>query len=321
MTRLEDNNIQERKKVVVTGAAGFVGSHLVERLSTDPQVEVIATDSPNAPQLVALRDSGIAEVRATDLRDAGALTELVASAHTVVHLAAVRTKASAHNPRAAHEVNVGATYDLLTAARDAGVRRFLLGSSHTVYGSFQEPTRLPFREDQPWPCRGINMYAATKLAGEAYGEAFAVAGGPEFSALRLGTIYGPHASPGSNGSLMADVLTALAEGKRVEVPWASSARHALIHVDDVTEAIRLAVHVGELGYPINVVGDSLASREIYGRLVEVAGGSPDSIHWDESRTRYQLVSRDRMAQTLGFEPQVTLQSGIQSIIDWFESER
>jgi len=149
-----------------------------------------------ADQLVARRVDHD-ELGMTHIRYAQRAHDLpVVGGDVIVHLAAVRTQASASRPRLAHEVNVGATYDLLTAARDAGCRRVVFGSSHTVYGSFTDAHREPFAEDAPWVCSGINMYAATKLAAEAYLESFASSGGPEYLALRLGNIYGPRTSPG-----------------------------------------------------------------------------------------------------------------------------
>ncbi|MGU3438224.1 NAD-dependent epimerase/dehydratase family protein [Actinomycetes bacterium M1A6_2h] len=306
-------------KILVTGAAGFVGSHVVELLATDASAMVVATDAGGEAMLETLNELPGVSAHLGDLRDPSAIASMVDGVDVVIHLAAVRTKVSSSNPRAAHEVNVGSTYDLLTAAAKFGVRRIVFGSSHTVYGSFADPHRAPFAEDEPWPCAGVNMYAATKLAGEAYCEAFASAGGPDYLALRLGTIYGPRTSPGSNGSLMTDLLSAVRQGRTPTIPWAGSAQHGLIHVADVAEAVRRAAYCDATGMAVNVSGAPRTSKEIYGTLADMVGSDPASIVYDENRTRYQLVSQRRMSDVLDFTPRVELTDGLRSVIEWFDS--
>ena len=319
-TRPTSPPVERPRRVLVTGAAGFVGSHVVELLATDPRAEVVATDAGGESRLNELGELDGVSAHLADLRDLSAIASLVADADVVVHLAAVRTQASAERPRDAHDVNVGVTYDLLAAARDADTKRVVLGSSHTVYGSFQDPHREPFAEDHAWSCSGINMYAATKLAGEAYLEAFASAGGPDYVALRLGTIYGPRSSPGSNATLMTDLITAIRAGTTPTIPWASTAQHGLIHVDDVAEAVRRAVFSDATRMPINVSGLPRTSKEIYGTLADMLGADPNSIVFDENRTRYQLVSQARLKQVLDFTPAVALEDGLRSVIDWFDAQ-
>ncbi|WP_020112844.1 NAD-dependent epimerase/dehydratase family protein [Rhodococcus sp. 114MFTsu3.1] len=308
-------------RILVTGAAGFVGSHVVELLAEKTNATVFATDAGGEAMLEQLNQLPHVTSSVADLRDLSAINAMVRGVDIIVHLAAVRTKASSSNTRAAHEINVGSTYDLLTAAHDTGVRRFVFGSSHTVYGSFPDPNRRPFAENEPWACTGINMYAATKLAGEAYCEAFASAGGPDYLALRLGTIYGPRTSPGSNGSLMTELLDAVRDGRTPTIPWASGAQHGLIHVSDVAEAVCRAVESDATGMAVNVSGLPRTSTEIYGTLAELAGTDPASIVFDENRTRHQLVSQRRMQEVLGYTPQVELKDGLLSVIEWFRSTR
>ena len=309
------------QRVLVTGAGGFVGSHVVELLASDPRAEVVATDAVGAERLSELEQFDGVSAHLADLRDPTAIEALVADADVIVHLAAVRTQASSSRPRDAHDINVGSTYDLIKAASLSRTRRIIFGSSHTVYGSFTDPNREPFREDEPWVCSGINMYAATKLAGEAYLEAFANAGGPDYLALRLGTIYGPRTSPGSNGSLMTDLLDAVSAGRTPQIPWASTALHGLIHVADVAEAVVRSAFSDATRMAVNVSGQPLSSREIYGTLAKLAGADPDSVAWKEDRTRYQLVSQQRMADVLGFTPEVALEDGLRSVIEWHSAAR
>ena len=165
------------QSVLVTGAVGFVGSRLVEALSAHGH-RVRAVDLRPESDLSRLR--GV-DYRQVDLRDRRASREAVEGVTRVVHLAAVRTKEAGHSPRASLEVNVDATYDLFEAAADAGVGRIVFGSSHTVYGAFQDRAAGPYAEsDTGVTGRGLNMYAATKLAAEAFLEAMRSAGGCDY---------------------------------------------------------------------------------------------------------------------------------------------
>ena len=125
------------RTVVVTGAAGFVGSHVVEQLSATGRFAVIATDVAGSPRAAALASLPGVRFQPADLRDATAVEALLRGADSVVHLAAVRGKASDAHPRDAYDTNVGATFDLVSLAARHQLRRFVYGSSHLVYGAFE----------------------------------------------------------------------------------------------------------------------------------------------------------------------------------------
>ena len=302
--------------VLVTGAAGFVGSRVVELLTQTTKNRVVAIDvaeNPRSRELAALPD---VEFLVNDLRDTDFLESAVARSDAIVHLAAVRTQASKARPKDAHDINVGVTYDLLSLATRHGVGRFVFGSTNTLYGPYQDPNASARREDQPWVCRGINMYAATKLASEAYLEAFAGSGGPAYLALRIGPIYGPRVSPGSNGALALDILEALDKGEEPTVAWARNAVHSFVYIDDVARAAIAALTTERTGFAINVVGPPVTTEKLCTRLVQLYGHDPSCIQWQEERARYQRVSQDLMSETLGFVPETTLDEGLQAFIDW-----
>jgi nucleoside-diphosphate-sugar epimerase len=306
--------------VLVTGAAGFVGSRVVELLAQTTNNRVVALDvveNPRSRQLAALPN---VEFLANDLRDTDFLESAVARSDAIVHLAAVRTQASKARPKDAHDINVGVTYDLLSLATRHGVGRFVFGSTNTLYGPYQDPKASPRREDQPWVCRGINMYAATKLASEAYLEAFAGLGGPVYIALRIGPIYGPRVSPGSNGALTLDILESLDKGEQPTVVWAKDAIHSFVYIDDVAKAAIAALTAERTGLAVNVVGAPVTTETLCTRAVELYGHDPSCIQWKEERARYQRVSQELMRETLGFVPETTLDEGLQALIDWHREE-
>jgi UDP-glucose 4-epimerase len=307
--------------VLVTGGAGFVASRLVEMMVEQTDHRVIAVDvveSDRSRELANLRN---VEFRAMDLRDSDALDAVVERADAIVHLAAVRTEGAKARPKDAHDINVGTTYDLLTLAAHHGIERFVFGSTNTMYGPYKDPQASPFREDQPWVCRGITMYAATKLASEAYLEAFAGLGGPAYLSLRIGPIYGPRVSPGSNGAMTLDILRALDKGERPTVAWAKDAIHSFVYVDDVAQAILASLTAERTGLAFNVVGEPVTTERLCTRVVELYGEDPASIEWKEERIRYQRVSQERMKEVLGFAPRTSLDEGLTALIDWHRAQR
>ena len=306
-------------RVVVTGAAGFLGSHVVEQLSSVGGYDVVATDVVRSPRAEALAALPGVRFTAADLRDTAALDDLVAGSDALVHLAAVRMQAAASNPREAYEINVGATYDLLVAASAHNVPRFVYGSSHTVYGAFQDPEVPFFHEVQGAVRPGLSMYAASKLASEAFVESFANVGGPDYLTLRLGTIYGPRANRDSNSGILLDMLSALDRGERPQVPWTRDSLHALIYVDDAAAAVVRALSVPEGRMAVNAVGVPITSKVIYETMVKMYGGDPDAIEWREDRARYQRVSSQRMRTVLGIENRTSLADGLDALIAWHRS--
>ena len=302
--------------VLVTGSGGFVGSRVVELLAGAGGRRVVALDVVETPRLREVARLPDVEVSVLDLRDTESLGRVVAGVDAVVHLAAVRTQASSARPKDAHDVNVGTTYDLLALATEHGVRRFVFGSTNTLYGPYLDPDVPARTEDQPWVCRGINMYAATKLASEAYLEAFAGAGGPDYLALRIGPIYGPGVSPGSNGAMMLDLLQALDRGERPSVAWTEDSLHSFVYIDDVAEAVLAALDAPRSRLAVNVVGEAVTARTLCEQTVRLYGHDPATIEFRGERVRYQRVSQALMAEVLGFVPATTLDQGLRALIDW-----
>ena len=250
-----------------------------------------------------------------------ALDPLVAKADAIVHLAAIRTQAAKVRPKDAHDVNVGVTYDLLSLATEHGLARFVFGSTNTLYGPYLDPNTPPLSEEQPWVCHGINMYAATKLASEAYLEAFSGLGGPSYLALRIGPIYGPRVSPGSNGFMSVDILQSLDAGERPSLAWTADSIHSFVYVDDVAKAIVASLTAEKANLAFNVVGAPVTTEDFCGRLIELYGQDPSEIEWRGERCRYQRVSQDLMRDVLGFVPETTHEDGLSAVIDWYREQK
>ncbi|WP_172652786.1 NAD-dependent epimerase/dehydratase family protein [Rhodococcus opacus] len=306
-----------KEVVLVTGASGFVGSRLVEQLSTSGRYRVLAADSHWTDRSKTFGELSDVERCDIDLRDREAVDALVSRSGSIVHLAAIRAVAGLDDPWAAFEVNVSAAYGLMDSAKRHGVRRIVYGSSHSVYGNFAERRTYRHRENEVAEGSGIGMYGASKLAVEAYLEAHANTGGAEFISLRLGTIYGPGVNrDNSIGGMMMDAIDAVRAGRAPVVRWAPDALHDLVYVDDAAAALLAAIGVDSAAKAINVVGEPINTTELFRILVELVGGDAATIDWQPELVRYQQVSRDLMLADLGPILGTRIEDGLQAFVDW-----
>ena len=310
------------RTVVVTGAAGFLGSHVVELLSAAGRFEVIATDVAGSPRSDALAALPGVRFQPADLRDTQALEDLVRAADGIVHLAAVRGKASDAHPRlGAYDVNVGATFDLVSLAARHRVRRFVYGSSHLVYGAFDDPHHAPFTEDQAAVGRGLTLYSAGKLAvgGADRGGLRRRRAGLPGAALRHD--LRPPGEPRLQQRAPARAAGRDRPGEKAPIPWTRDTVHALTYVTDAALAAVRALEVEwDTRGAVNVVGPPVTAEELYSTLVARYGGDPDDLDWRGERSRYQLVSAERLRTVLGLETLTSLEDGLSAIIDWYRTE-
>src|SRR5213593_346242 len=173
------------KRVLVTGGAGFVGSHLVDVLARSNDVTVL--DDLSVGRAANLEDTpGPVRVVRADIRDREAINSTVREAEVIVHLAVVCLRVSISDPMASHLVNDLGTLNLLLAAQDSSVERFVYVSSSEVYGSAK---RTPM--DESHPLNPMTPYAAAKLAGEAYALSFHRTYGFPTTVVRPFNVYGP----------------------------------------------------------------------------------------------------------------------------------
>lgn len=305
-----------RRTVVVTGAAGCLGSHVVELLSASDSFDVIATDAVRSKRAEALAALPGVRFEVADLRDSAAFDEMIDGADSVVHLAAMLVKAALARPRDAYEVNVGASYNLMALAAKHSLRRFVFGSSQGVYGKFPKPVVSPCREEDATVRPGLSMYAASKLAAESFLSAFADAGGPEYLALRFGVIYGPRSNVNSNGGILLQALEALDRGEQAKIPWARDSLHSLIYVKDVANAVVRALDVQESCIAVNVVGEPVSAETMYTTLAKLAGRDVSALDWLNERTRYQTVNSERLRTVLGVTDMTSLEDGLTNLIEW-----
>ncbi len=301
-------------RVLVTGAAGFLGSRVVELLSRQGRHTVLATDIVDSPRSEALAALPRVRFGSMDLRDADQVAGAVRSVDAVVHLAALRLKASDASPHEGFNVNVVSTFGLMAAAAEQGVRVFVYGSSQQLYGSFSQEPISAMREEDGAVGRDVSLYAAAKLACEAFLPPFAKRGCFAYLALRFGSIYGPDAAEHSNSALMLEGLRAVDRGERARVTWSEDSRHSLIYVDDAARAAVRAIDLPIRDVAVNVVDKPASTREIYSTLMRLHGASPEDVEFNPDRRRYQLVDGERLRTAFGCPPVTGLEAGLRSIV-------
>ncbi|MEN9938629.1 MAG: hypothetical protein RLZZ387_5208 [Chloroflexota bacterium] len=233
-------------KVVVTGGAGFIGSHLVDRLMRDGVAEIIVLDNLHRGrhEHLAVHQGNLAlRVIEGDIRDMEVLREHFAGATFIFHLAAQSNVMGAvNNISYSYETNVTGTFNVLQAAHEAGARRVVFASSREVYG---EVDALPVSEDRPLNAK--NAYGASKAAGELYCRVFQSTYGLEVAVLRLANVYGPR----DTGRVIPLWLDAATSGRDLLV-YGGAQVIDFIYVEQVVEALLRATTADVLGQPVNV---------------------------------------------------------------------
>ncbi len=296
---------------LVTGGAGFIGGHLVERLLADGwRVRVLDNFSTGSEE--NLRSvAGDVELWRGDVRDLDACLSSCAGVDSVFHLAAIASvPQSVADPLTSHAVTLGGTLNLLSAARDQGVRRVVFSSSASVYGDAEE---VPTREGQP--LRPQSPYATAKAAGELYCRNFYELYGLETVTLRYFNVFGPRQSANSGyaAAIPKFVQAALSGGRPVVFGDGRQTRD-FVHVSNVVEANVLAALRGEApGGTFNVgCGRGITLLELLAELERLAGRSlsPQFAPGRPGEVRHSLADISRARAVLGYEPRIDLAAGL-----------
>ncbi len=311
--------------VLITGGAGFIGSHVGERLLALGH-EVTAFDDLNAFYDPSVKHANLAVLTAVggprfrfvhgDITDRPALDAVCNATpfDQVIHLAArAGVPASLREPALYQRVNVEGTVQVLEAARTAGCRKFILASSSSVYGL---STRLPFREDDPVGTV-ISPYAASKLACEALGHTYHRLYGLDVAMLRFFTVYGPRQRP---DLAIFKFATRIAAGLPIPVFGDGSACRDYTFVTDIVDGV-VACTERRLGFEIFNLGESQTTRldELI-RLLERALGRPaivdrQPLQPGDVPATFADISKAR--RLLGYRPRVPVAEGIPKFVEWF----
>ena len=304
------------KKYLVTGAAGMLGSFVVDRL-VELGAEVIALDIAQPRNGFGHLPSDAVRDVSVDILDQEELAKLVVGCSGIVHIAAMLTRVVKQHPVRGFEVNVGGTHHLLEAAANEGMERFVLASSGATYGT-AEPSGGGLKESAP--LQGRSYYAASKIASEIYCEVYAHERGLEYVALRLGTMYGPRLGP--NGNVASYLHAALEDAGNTTIPLPLDPDDSrdLVYISDAAECFVRGLTCERANVALNVgTGFLTGNRELFQALLDAAGIDGELDWHPEDATvqahgRFQDMTRTR--EVLGYVPGTPLEEGMRAFVDW-----
>lgn len=305
---------------LVTGGAGFIGSHMVTTLrERGEQVRVV--DSLVTGKRRNLEHVTGVEFVQADLAEPGVAAEVVKGVDYVLHQAAIPSvPRSVSDPLTCHRANVDATLYVLLAARDAGVKRVVFAGSSSVYGD--TPT-LPKREDMP--ANPLSPYALQKLTGEHYLRLFHTLYGLETVTIRYFNVFGPRQDPSSPYSgVISLFMRALVDGTVPTIYGDGEQTRDFTYVANVVDgALRACVAPGAAGEIINVATSSRVSlNELFATLKRLTGSSIDPAYGPTrvGDVKHSLADISKANALLGYTPLVMLEEGLARTLDWFRSD-
>lgn len=307
---------------LVTGGAGFIGSHLVRRL-VEMGTSVRVLDNLSTGRMSNL-DDVISDVdfHEGDLRSPEAVTQAVNGVEVVFHEAALPSvPRSVRDPRTSLDCNVTGTLNVLIAARDTGVRRVVFASSSSVYGS--NPTMPKVETLVPAP---ISPYAVGKLAGEGLCKSFAEVYDVETVALRYFNVFGPFQDPTSQYSaVIPRFIAALLNGEPAHIHGDGEQSRDFTYIDNVVAANLLAAQGPKeaVGRAFNAAcGYRTTLNELVAEIATALGVEPRSEYGParEGDVKHSLADIGAAREILGFEPSVDLATGLRATVEHYRAE-
>jgi UDP-N-acetylglucosamine 4-epimerase len=331
---LQTQLTQSPQRWLVTGAAGFIGSHLLETLLRLGQ-HVVALDNfstgkqDNLEQVHALvGEEAWRRVRFIegDIRDLVTCVEAMTGVDRVLHQAALGSvPRSMADPIATNQSNVDGFLNMLVAARDAGVKRFVYAASSSTYGD--DPT-LPKVEDATG--KPLSPYAVTKLVNELYADVFARCYGLPVIGLRYFNVFGPRQDPnGAYAAVIPAWFSALIKDEPVYINGDGETSRDFCFIQNVIEAnlqAALTEQPGAINQVYNVaMGERTTLNELFAlireqvakRLPERASAEPVYSEFRPGDVRHSLASIDKAHTLLGYEPQQSVRDGLVAAADWY----
>ena len=308
------------RSILITGGAGFIGSHAATRFLREGWTVGIVDDF-NDFYDPAIKEANLADmpgepqIYRVDIRDARGLEKAFAQPwDTVLHLAArAGVRPSIAEPRLYVETNITGTLNVLEAARRAGVARFIFASSSSVYGATEE---VPFRESALLQ-RTFSPYAATKVAGEQLCSTYAHLHGLRVVSLRFFTVYGPGQRP---DLAIHKFSRRILRGEPIEQYGDGSTRRDYTYVDDIVQGIRAAADYDGAPYDVFNLGEShtISLRELITALEETLGKKAVIERRPEQPGDMPATWADisKARALLGYDPRTPLDQGLPRFVQW-----
>jgi UDP-glucose 4-epimerase len=305
-------------KILVTGGAGFIGSHLADAfIAHGHQVTIIDNlvtgrrENVNAQAAfhqIDIGDAGVAEIFARGQFDA-----------VCHHAAQMDVRRSVADPRYDAEVNILGTLNLLQQCQNTGVKKFLFASTGgAIYG---EQVRFPADEEHPtWPA---SPYGISKLACEKYIYFFAQNHGLRYVFLRYANVYGPRQNPHGEAGVVAIFCTRLLKGEPPTINGDGKQTRDYVYVGDVVRANLLALNYPENDYFNIGTGVETDVNMIFQRLNEAAGAGMPEHHGPakEGEQLRSVLANDKARRLLDWQPKVSLADGLKETVEWFHARQ
>ena len=308
----------DNERIMVTGGAGFIGSSL-SRALLERGDEVVVFDNFASGKRENLEEiAGDIEIVEGDIRDADALGAAMKGVDHVLHQAAIPSvPRSVDDPVTSHDVNSRGTFNVLFAAKEAGVKRVVYAASSSAYGGSEVLPKIETMQPAP-----KSPYAADKLHGELLCQVFDHAYGLETVALRYFNVFGPRQSPKSDyAAAIPRFVTRLLAGEKPIVYGNGEQSRDFTHIDNVVKANLLAMKAeGASGGVYNVgIGERITINRLIEAIAEILG-VPSEIDYQPSRAgdvMHSLAAIDLAREKLGYEPDVSLEEGLRRTISWY----
>ena len=314
------------KNILITGGAGFIGSHLVDHLLAEGSWRITVVDDFNDFYDPAIKRQNLSprlantnfKVVEADIRNQETLSQVFSDANfdCLVHLAArAGVRPSLKEPRLYVQTNVNGTLNLLELARAHGVKQFVFGSSSSVYGS---NAKVPFSEDDPI-FNPISPYAATKAAGELLCHSYAHLYDMRIVCLRFFTVYGARQRPDLSIHKFAKLISA---GWPIPVFGDGTTRRDYTYIDDIIAGVRAAMDYDQSKYEVINLGEArtVELRELIGLLEQALGRQAeiDRQPLQPGDVPQTFADIGKARRLLGYDPQTQIEKGIEKFVEWFK---
>jgi nucleoside-diphosphate-sugar epimerase len=309
--------------VLVTGGAGFIGSHIASALSVNGARVRVLDDLTTGHRENIEEIGGDVDFIEGSVADQELLPKVLEGVEVVFHEAAIPSvPRSVEEPRQTHVASVDGTFSLLLAARDQKVRRVVYAASSSAYGD--QPTLPKSEEMRPDP---LSPYAVAKLVGEYYCRAFTRVYGLETVSLRYFNVFGPRQDPGSQYSgVVSRFISSLCSDERPVIYGDGEQSRDFTYIDNVVAANVSASEAPKAsGNIINVAnGERVTLNQLLEELKRLTGKPDVTAEYREARlgdVRHSLADVSMARELLGYESRVGLREGLQRTIDWWKTSR